>query len=184
MAPHGLIHGADDLRALGKPGAVDVVQGELRLPQHRAAQAVPQYVPGEDGAARPHKRDLFHRKILSSQFRRERSSLPAALIIPSPPQITTRKAAQSPPLPFGGSCQSHRKKSPSPGGRGSSASFLNYREAPPFLPVTGTGWPGAATSTRPGLTTWAFSRSGSPLKGAKSGASTQPQCHRSRGVSG
>ena len=66
VAPHGLVHGADDLRALRQPGAVNVVQGEFRLPQYRAAQAVPQHVPGKDGAARPHKSDLFHKSMFLS----------------------------------------------------------------------------------------------------------------------
>ena len=101
----------------------------------------------------------------------------------SPPDYNTESCTKPSPSLWRKLPKPQKKIPPPQGGEG--AALLSYcREAPPFRPVTGTGWPGAATSTRPGLTTWAFSRSGSPLKGAKSGAFTQPQCHRSRGVSG
>lgn len=46
------------------------------------------------------------------------------------------------------------------------------------------GSPGANTRARSGFWMRAFRSPGSPLKGSMSGASTQPQCHSSRGVRG
>ncbi len=61
MAPQGLVHGPQYLRALLEPLAVDVIQGKLRLTKSLAAHTVPYDVSGEDGAARAHKCDFKHK---------------------------------------------------------------------------------------------------------------------------
>ena len=138
MAPHGLIHGADDLRALGKPGAVDVVQGELRLPQHRAAQAVPQYVPGEDGTARPHKRDLFHRKILSSllSFAGNAPPSPPLSLYLLPPRLQHGKLHKALPFPLAEVAKA-TEKIPLPRGEREQRFFLITVRPRPFCLLRG-----------------------------------------------
>ena len=63
-----------------------------------------------------------------------------------------------------------------------SASFFHLVSW--FKGRSSKGSPGANTRARSGFWMRAIKSAGSPLKGVMSGASTQPQCHSSRGVWG
>ena len=63
VASHGLTHGFQNGLAFFQAFSVNVVESKGTVPQHFGAHAVPDDVPGENGATRTHK-GQFHGKVL------------------------------------------------------------------------------------------------------------------------
>jgi hypothetical protein len=53
----------EDRFTLLKPFPVNVVEGNLTVPQSRGTHTVPQHIPGKNGTARTHKRNLCHSNL-------------------------------------------------------------------------------------------------------------------------